>query len=261
MPILSISFLIIISVSTLLYTLCPDCFSHDHISININSILEAPSSNHILGTDALGRDIFIRIIKGAQTSLSIAFSTAAIAFLIGVSMASLAAYVGGKVDFIILKFIDFIYSLPDLLVLSIVSLLFSRSSGAIVFGLAFINWMEMTKITRAELLKLKQEEFIIASKLIGLNHLQIIFKHLIPNAWTLILVSIGFTLPRAILSESTLSFIGLGISPPNTSWGTIAGDSFQYLRTNPSLLIYPAAIIFLTSLSFNRIADYYSKKI
>lgn len=260
MLILSISFLIFISCASLFYAFFPNLFIYDHVSININEILDPPSLIHFLGTDALGRDILVRLIRGAQTSLSIAFSTAAIALIIGVSLAACAAYIGGKVDFLILRFIDFIYSLPDLLVLSIISLMFSRSSGAIVIGLAFINWMEIARITRSELIRLKEDEFIKASYLIGLSHWGIITRHLIPNAATLILVSLGFTLPRAILSESTLSFIGLGISPPNTSWGTIAGDSFQYIRTNPMLLLFPALLIFLTSLSFNRIADYYSSK-
>ena len=230
------------------------------MTINTDQVLELPSVTHFLGTDFLGRDIFIRLIKGAQTSLLIAFSTALIAFIIGVSLAALAAYIGGKVDFLILRFIDFIYSLPDLLVLSIVALLFSRSVMAIVVGLSLINWMEIARITRAEFLRLKEEEFIKAASMIGLSHFQIIFKHLIPNSLTLILVALGFTLPRAILSESTLSFIGLGISAPNTSWGTIAGDSFQYIGTEPQLLFFPALLIFLTSLSFNRIADYYSSR-
>lgn len=259
-PFFSLAFLVIISLLAFIYAKFPTLFTHDPFLINSSVILQAPNLEHIAGTDALGRDLFTRLILGAQMSLSIAFLTALIALLIGVCFAVSAAYIGGKVDALILKFIDLIYSLPDLLILSMIGLCFARSNTAIIIGLASINWMEIARITRAELLKLKNEEFILASKLIGLNHFQIIFKHLLPNALGLILVALGFTLPRAILSESTLSFIGLGLTPPNTSWGTLAGDAFQYLRTDPHLLFFPAALIFLTSFSFNRISEMLSKR-
>ena len=259
MPFFSISFLLIISSLALLYAKFPQIFPCDPFLIDSSQILASPSFLHLAGTDALGRDLFTRLILGAQTSLMIALLTAIIALFIGVLIAVVAAYIGGWVDSLILRFIDLIYSLPDLLILSIIGLCFSRSSTAIVIGLACINWMEIARITRAELLKLKKEEFILASKLIGLSHQQLIIKHLLPNVSSLILVSLGFTLPRAILSESTLSFIGLGLSPPNTSWGTLAGDAFQYLRTDPHLLFFPAILIFLTSFSFNKISESFFK--
>lgn len=243
------------------YARFPEFFTQDPFLIDSAVMLQAPSLEHIAGTDALGRDLFTRLILGAQMSLSIAFLTALIALCIGVCLAVIAAYVGGKVDALILKFIDLVYSLPDLLILSMIGLCFARSNVAIVIGLASINWMEIARITRAELLKLKNEEFILASRLIGLSHLQIILRHLVPNAIGLILVALGFTLPRAILSESTLSFIGLGLTPPSTSWGTLAGDAFQYLRTDPHLLLFPAILIFLTSFSFNRISEMLSRKL
>ena len=259
MLIFSIAFLLIISSISLIYGQFPQVFPHDPYYIDSSKILCPPNGIYLAGTDALGRDLFTRLILGAQTSLMIAFLTAFMALVIGVCLAVLAAYIGGKCDYFILKFIDLIYSLPDLLILSIIGLCFSRSTMSIVIGLACINWMEIARITRAELLKLKQEEFILSARLIGLNHSQIILKHLLPNVSTLILVSLGFTLPIAILSESTLSFIGLGLAAPNTSWGTLAGDAFQYLRTDPYLLLFPALLIFLTSFSFNRIAEAASK--
>lgn len=229
-------------------------------TININAILEAPSMLHIFGTDPLGRDLFWRVVEGSKMSLSIAFLTAVNAFLIGLSFGTLAAYLGGWWDEIITRIIDFIYSLPDLLVLSIIALFVSRSTSGIVIGLAFINWMDIARITRTEMKKLKKEEFIESARALGLNDLQIIFKHLLPNIMGPVIVALSFIVPRAILSESTLSFVGLGISPPDTSWGTLAGDAWQYLRTDPHLIFFPALMIFLTVFAFNQLGDRISPK-
>jgi oligopeptide transport system permease protein len=229
--------------------------------MNAESALDFPSLKHIAGTDPLGRDLAARLLEGARTSLSIAFFTALTASLIGVSLGSLAAYLGKGFDFWIMRLIDFIYSLPDLLILSIIALAFNQSAISIVIGLSLINWMEIARVTRAEIMKLQQEEFVFAAKLIGQSHFKILTQHLIPNSAALILVTLGFIIPRAILSESTLSFIGLGLTPPETSWGTLAGDAFQYLRTHTYLIAFPALMIFLSCFSFNQITDYFARKL
>lgn len=207
-----------------------------------------------MGTDALGRDLLTRILHGARMTLIVSITTAAISLLMGVTLGTLAGYIGGKVDEIIMRLTDFIYSLPDLLVLSIVAIFVSKSTSGIIFGLAFINWMDLARLTRAQILSLKKEEFIQAAQVLGLNDLQIIIRHIIPNTWSVILVALGFIVPRAILSETTLSFLGLGLSPPDTSWGTLTGDSWQYLRTEPHLFFFPALFITLTVLSLDAIS-------
>ncbi len=221
------------------------------LSINVDEILLAPSIDHIFGTDPLGRDLFWRVVEGAKMSLSIALLTAFNAFVIGVSLGTVAGYKGGWWEEIITRIIDFVYSLPDLLVLSIIALFVSRSTSGIVIGLAFISWMDIARITRTEIKALKQEEFIEASHALGMESNQIIFKHLLPNIMSTVIVAMSFVVPRAILSESTLSFIGLGISPPDTSWGTLAGDAWQYLRTDPHLIFFPALMIFMAVFAFN----------
>ncbi|MCE2929603.1 MAG: ABC transporter permease [Candidatus Caenarcaniphilales bacterium] len=214
--------------------------------VNVMEILQGPSIKHWFGTDPLGRDLYTRIIHGATMSFGIGLATAFNALVIGVTLGAVAGYAGKWVDEVITKFIDFIYSLPDLLVLSLIALAFSRSTSGIVWGLAFINWMDLARLVRVETQRIKQEEFIQAAKALGLNHWQIILKHILPNASNQILLSLSFIIPRAILSESTLSFIGLGLSPPDTSWGTLAGDAWQYLRINPHLIFFPALMIFIT---------------
>lgn len=219
-------------------------------------ILQSPSLEHPLGTDQLGRDMLARLIFGARLSFLVAVVTALIALLIGVSMGTIAGMFEGKIDFFISRTIDVIYSLPDLLVLSIIGLIFNRSTTGILFAIGLISWMDLARLSRAEILKLKQQEFILSATAIGLDKRKIFFSHLLPNILNVILVSITFIMPRAIIAESTLSFLGLGLSPPNCSWGTLASDGWQFLNTHTNLILYPSIMIMLTVLSLNIIGDF-----
>jgi oligopeptide transport system permease protein len=256
-------FIISIAIISLAYALGLSFSDYKYNAMDIDTILQPPSLLHLFGTDPLGRDLLVRMIHGSQMSLSVAFLTALMALIIG-TVLGIAGYVGGWIDELIMKLIDFIYSLPDLLVLSIIALFVSRSTTGIVIGLAFINWMDLARLVRVEIMKLKAEEFIEASRSLGLGHISIITQHLLPNTLPSIIVALSFTIPRAILSESTLSFIGLGISPPDTSWGTLAGDAWQYLRSDPYMIFFPALMIFLTVFCFNylgdQLRDHYSAK-
>ena len=253
-------FITTIILLTLLYGLGISISQYNYNQINAQNILNSPSLINWFGTDALGRDLFIRIIHGAKMSLAIAFLTALNALLIGSVLGILAGYIGGIWDEIISRFIDFIYSLPDLLVLSVIALFLSKSTSGIVIGLAFISWMDVARLTRVEIKKYKEADFTESARALGLSHLEIIFKHLYPNALPSIFVALSFIIPRAILAESTLSFIGLGLSPPDTSWGTLTGDAWQYLYTDPHLLVFPALMIFMTVFSFNFIGDSLAKR-
>jgi len=258
------SLIVGIILLTLVYSIWPGLLGYRYDHINPNAILEPPSWQHLFGTDALGRDLLVRVLHGARMSLAIALLTGINALVIGVSLGTLAGYIGGWFDEAVSKLIDFLYSLPDLLVLSLIALFMSRSTTGIVIGLAFINWMDVARLARAETKKLKNENFIEASRVTGLSHLQIITHHILPNAFSSILVALSFVVPRAILSESTLSFIGLGIAPPDTSWGTLTGDAWSFMRTDPYLLFFPALMIFCTVYCFNYFGDllksYYSPR-
>lgn len=223
---------------------------------NEDLILASPSFDHLLGTDQLGRDLFARLIFGARLSLLVAIVTAIIAFFIGVLMGTLAATFGGKIDFGITRVIDIVYSLPDLLVLSLIGLAFGRSTFGILIAIGLISWMDIARITRAEILKLKRRQFILSAKAIGLSGARIFFIHILPNIINVILVAITFIMPRAIIAESTLSFLGLGLSPPLCSWGTLASDGWQFLNTHPNLILYPSLMIMLTVLSLNILGDF-----
>jgi oligopeptide transport system permease protein len=229
-------------------------YSYDQTSAQI---LESPSLQHLMGTDELGRDLLARIIFGARLSMAIGVSIAGIAFVIGTTYGSIAGFYGGKIDSLLMRGVDIVYALPDLLVMILIGMHFPRqySTIAILVSLGFVSWMGTARLVRAQLLQLQSEEFIDAARAAGRGTFDIIVKHMLPNAMGPIIVALTFTVPSAILSESTLSFIGLGLSPPACSWGTLASDGWRSLRTHPHLILFPSIFIFITVLSFNQLGD------
>ncbi|MBU6453016.1 MAG: ABC transporter permease [Cyanobacteria bacterium REEB67] len=231
-------------------TLTP--YSFDQTS---GAYLAGPSFAHPMGTDELGRDLLARIIFGSRLSISIGLTTALIAFVIGTLYGATAGYLGGKVDSWMMRGIDIAYALPDLLVMILIGLMVGRGTTGILISLGLVSWMGTARLVRAQFLQLKNEEFIEAARAQGQSHVKIVFRHLLPNALGPIIVALTFTVPSAILSESTLSFIGLGLSPPACSWGTLASDGWRSLRAHPHLIFFPSMFIFLTVLSFNFLGD------
>lgn len=227
-------------------------YSYDQTS---NDLLISPSWKHPMGTDELGRDLLCRIIYGARLSISIGVITAGIAFLIGTIYGSIAGFYGGKIDSILMRGVDIAYSLPDLLVMILAGVLVGRGTAGILISLGLVSWMGTARLVRAQLLQLQHEEFIDAARSAGQSNIAIILKHLLPNAMGPVIVAITFTVPQAILAESTLSFIGLGLSPPACSWGTLSSDGWRALRTHPHLILFPSIFIFLSVLSFNLLGD------
>jgi oligopeptide transport system permease protein len=220
-----------------------------------SDLLIGPSSQHLMGTDDLGRDLFSRIMYGSRLSISIGLTTALVAFLIGTVYGSIAGFFGGKVDTLMMRGVDVAYSLPDLLVMILVGVLIGRGTTGILVALGLVSWMGTARLVRAQFLQLQHEEFIEAARAAGQPGFFIIIKHLLPNSLGPIIVALTFTIPSAILSESTLSFIGLGLSPPACSWGTLASDGWRALRTHPHMIFFPSLFIFITVLSFNFLGD------
>lgn len=220
-----------------------------------DDLLVAPSMKHPMGTDELGRDLFARVIYGSRLSIAIGFVTAGVAFLLGTTYGAISGYCGGKIDTLLMRGVDIAYSLPDLLVMILIGVLVGKGTFGILFALGLVSWMGTARLVRAQLLQLKEEEFVEAAKAAGQDGFTIVMKHLLPNAMGPIIVALTFTVPSAILSESTLSFIGLGLSAPECSWGTLASDGWRSLRAHPHLLGFPSLFIFLTVLSFNALGD------
>ncbi|NLB91023.1 MAG: ABC transporter permease, partial [Clostridiales bacterium] len=221
---------------------------------------------HIMGTDSLGRDYAIRVIYGTRISLLVGMVSAFIVVVIGVLYGSISGFFGGRVDMVMMRLVDIIYSLPDVLIVILLSVAIKDSvnqsssqlivklgagmvSIFIVFGLLY--WVGMARQVRGQVLSIKEQEYVLASRSIGASPTRIIRKHMIPNAISVIIITAAMQIPSAIFTESFLSFLGLGVSMPMPSLGSLASDARVSLRSYPHLLVFPALSIFLIVLSFN----------
>ena len=208
------------------------------------------------GTDSLGRDLLTRVMYGAQISLLVAFIATIANLFIGVVYGSISGYEGGRVDNIMMRIVDIINSVP-LVLYVILLMVWFRGGGLwnIIIALASVYWVSMARLVRGQMLSLKEQEFVLAARVMGVSKSKIIFRHLIPNAMGPIIVSIAMMIPSAVFTESFLSFIGLGVSAPMASWGTLANNALSGLTTYPYQLFFPALSIAFTMLAFNFIGD------
>lgn len=208
-----------------------------------------------LGTDSLGRDIFTRLWKGTQVSLYIAFLAAAIDMIIGVLYGAISGYVGGRTDTIMQRITEILVGIPNLVVVILMIIVLDPGILSITIALTITGWVGMARVVRAQVLKLKNQEYVLAAKTLGLSNLKIIKKHLIPNMTGVIIINTMFTIPNAIFFEAFLSFIGLGLQPPLASLGTLIEDGFKVLQLYPYQMIIPAIVISLIMICFNLMAD------
>ncbi|MGD6792884.1 oligopeptide ABC transporter permease [Metabacillus sp. JX24] len=208
-----------------------------------------------LGTDNLGRDQFTRIWKGTQISLYIAFLAAFIDMVIGVAYGAISGYFGGRIDNVMQRIIEVLMGIPNLVVVILMILILKPGIISITVALTITGWVGMARVVRAQVLKLKNQEFVLASRTLGASHSKIIFKHLIPNLVGVIIINTMFTIPNAIFFEAFLSFIGLGLQDPIASLGTLIDEGFKSMRAFPYQMIYPAIVISVIMVAFNMIAD------
>ena len=228
---------------------------YDPGGIDRNSLLVAPSSEHLMGTDSLGRDLFSRIVFGARISLSIGIIAVGIATLIGLILGSIAGFYGRWIDSLIMRFVDIMLCFPTFFLILAVVAIVGPSIFNIMVIIGLTSWMGTARLIRAEILSLKEREFIQAARAIGASDLRIILRHLIPNAIGPVLVSTILRVASAILIESALSFLGLGVQPPIPSWGNILIEAKSTLGIAWWLTLYPGMFILITILGFNMIGE------
>ncbi|MDR1622450.1 MAG: ABC transporter permease [Synergistaceae bacterium] len=227
----------------------------DYYSNHFEVSNQWPNASYWFGTDNLGRDIFTRIWFGARYSLIIAFAASFINLVIGTLYGGISGYAGGLLDSVMMRIVDIIYSVPMTLYVILFMVFLGPGLHSIIFALSVSYWLPMARIVRGEILQLKQQEFIMASRALGASDSRILFRHLMPNCLGQIIVTMTLSIPSAIFTEAFLSFIGLGIPVPRASWGTLASESISYMRIAPYQLIFPASAICLTMLAFNVLGD------
>jgi oligopeptide transport system permease protein len=214
-----------------------------------------PSMAHWFGTDALGRDLFVRTLYGARISLAVGIFASITNLLIGVVYGGIAGYFGGMVDNIMMRIIDIMYAVPLTLFIILLMVVFEPGLVNIFIAIGVVYWLDMARIVRGQILSLKERDFVLAARVLGVSKFRILFRHLIPNAMGPIIVTATMGIPLAIFTEAFLSFIGLGVSAPMASWGMLASSGKENLMSNPYQLIFPAAAICVTMLAFNFVGD------
>lgn len=210
---------------------------------------------HIFGTDALGRDIWVRTWAGARVSLTVAFAVAIIDCLVGVIYGGVSGYFGGAVDNVMMRIVEIISGIPYLIIVMLLMIVMDRGLGSIIIAYSITGWTGMARLVRGQVMSLKEQEFLIAAQAMGAKPRRIIGRHLVPNILSVIIVNVTLDIPNIIFTEAFLSMLGLGIAPPNSSWGILANDGIAVFQQYPFELVVPALFICVTMLSFNLLGD------
>lgn len=229
-------------------------YSYEEIVDPLNR-LASPSAQHLLGTDELGRDVFTRMLYGARVSLLVGIVPTLISMAAGAVLGILAGYLGGWVDTVIMRLADIMLAFPSMLLAMVIMYTLGDGIMNIFLALALVNWASVARIVRAETLKLRESEYIEAAQSIGVGNLKIMLRHILPNCIPSLIVLFTLNVPSAILSESSLSFLGLGIQKPMASWGLMVNTGRQYLYSHPMLSLAPSIAIMVIVLAFNFLGD------
>jgi peptide/nickel transport system permease protein len=224
-------------------------------TIDLKNMNKGPMEGHLLGTDSLGRDILSRIIYGSRVSLLVGIITECIAVPLGVVLGAVSGYYGGKIDAVISRIIETMASFPFILFAMVLMYVLGKGLVAVFIALGLIGWIGLARLIRGQVIQLKELDFIEAARAAGASDFLIIFKHLIPNCLSTIIVVITLDIPDDIVYEATLSFIGLGVQPPMPSWGSMLTEAMKYMRQNPGYCIYPGLALMILVLMFNTLGD------
>lgn len=248
--------LILLAVLLLMTIIGPNITGYSFEQMDRDAKNMAPSAQHWFGTDDLGRDLFTRVWQGGRVSMTIGLLGALVSTVIGVIYGSVSAFFGGMVDNVMMRIVEILISIPYLIIVILISVITdSHSLGTLILALTLTGWCGTARLIRGQILQLREQEYVLAADALGVSPLRVIVKHLIPNTLGLIIVGVTFDIPGYIFSEAFLSYIGLGIQPPATSWGALASAAQQNFRFYPYQLFLPSLMIALTMLSFTLLGD------
>ena len=247
--------LVVLGVFIVLSILTPWITPYSYSEQNLELGPSAPSPAHWLGSDLFGRDLLTRILYGSRVSLAVGVIASFVALIIGVSWGAVAGYLGGRIDVLMMRTVDVLYALPFTIFIILLMVVFGNNIILLFLAIGAVEWLTMARIVRGQVLHVKQQGFVEAAVSLGLSRFQIITKHVLPNVLGPVIVYTTLTIPNVILLESFLSFLGLGIQPPQSSWGLLISYGVETMEEYPWLLIFPAVILSLTLFSLNFLGD------
>jgi oligopeptide transport system permease protein len=253
----SVASLIVLSIILIISVFGPMILPNDLDTVYWDYIQSKPTTENFLifGTDSNGRDLLVRTLSGGRVSISVAIIATLVALVVGVTYGAISGYVGGRTDAVMMRIVDIIYAMPFMFVVILLVVVFGRSIMMIYLALGLVEWLDMARIVRGQTLSLKTKEFIISANALGVSNFSIIRKHIIPNVIGPVVVYMTLTIPKVILIESFLSFLGLGVQEPNTSWGVLISEGTALMEVAPWMLIYPSIFLVVCILAFNFLGD------
>jgi oligopeptide transport system permease protein len=248
---------VILTVMTVLVIAGPWLSPYDYDYTDWDMILVSPdlASGHFFGTDGIGRDIYVRTLYGGRISLLVGVVATMVSLLIGIAYGATAGYFGGRVDHLMMRIVDILYAMPFMFFVILLMVMFGRNILLIFVAIGAINWLDMARIVRGQTLSLKRKEFVEAAEALGVPPFRIIRRHIVPNLLGVVAVYVTLTIPQVILVESFLSFLGLGVQEPMTSWGALVNEGAQEMENAPWTLVFPAVFLAMTLFCFNFIGD------
>ena len=249
--------LILLGLISFMVVAAPWLSPHAYDAIDWELMSSPPSleNGHIFGTDSVGRDLFARTLYGGRMSLMVGIIATLVSLLIGITYGATAGYLGGRVDHIMMRIVDILYAMPFMFFVILLMVFFGRHIYLIFLAIGAINWLDMARIVRGQTLSLKSKEYVEAAIACGVSTPRIIWRHIVPNLLGIVVVYVTLTIPQVILVESFLSFLGLGVQEPDTSWGVLVNEGAQDMESAPWALLFPAAFLAMTLFCFNFIGD------
>ena len=252
----AVTALIVLVLLIISVIVVPMVSPYDFSKQNLTQRKQWPSAQHWFGTDSLGRDLFTRVFVGGRASLIIGVLGALICAAVGCIYGGMAAYFGGWVDMLMMRIVEVLSSVPNMLVIIMMSIILDSSSiPTLLLAMCMTGWCPVARLVRSQMLQISRSEYVMAARVMGVSPLKIVLTHMIPNTLSIIIVNITFRIPGFIFSEAFLSYVGLGVRPPNTSWGALASDGQTTLTFYPYMMIFPSIFIALTMLCFTLIGD------